>query len=95
MRNNWRIKKTTQAAVGHKYRLTDILWWTRPQDVLSEIASMLNLRSVTTSNIEWFTHRTKASKKMLENMTEEEMTKIKDEAEKYQVEGLPSEVRRK
>ena len=96
VRNNWRVKKKQpQLTHENKYRLTDILWWTRPQDVCAEIALIMNLPTVTTNTPGWFQQRLAATKNLLNKMTEEERRKLEDEAEKYRMDGLPLDVQRK
>lgn len=88
-------RKTHQIALGHKYRLTDVLWWTRQKDVLAEIAKILNLPTVDTNTPGWLQHRLPASKNILDAMTAEVKRKFEEEAENYRFEGLPSDVQRK
>jgi hypothetical protein len=75
--------------------LTDILWWTRQDEVFEEIANLMGLESANTNTIGWFPLRTKASKNILDRMTEEERGMLETEAERLQKEGLPPDVQRK
>lgn len=43
----------------------------------------------------WLKHRLPASKNIIDRMTEEEKSVLEEEAEKFRVEGLPSDVQRK
>ena len=79
---------------GCRYRLTDILWWTWQGDVFKEIASILHLDSADTNTPGWFQLWTKASKNILDAMSEEDRNSLENEAERMQWEGLPSEVQR-
>lgn len=78
-----------------RYRLTDILWWTREEEVFKEIASMLEIESANTFTPGWFQLRTKACKNILNEMNEEERKELEDEADRMQREGLPHEVQRR
>jgi hypothetical protein len=80
---------------GKQYRLADILWWTRQEDVFEEIASIMNLDSADTNTPGWFQHRTKASKNIINRMSDEEKKKMKDEVDKMRENGLPPDVQRK
>jgi hypothetical protein len=88
-------RKATQITLGHKYRLTDVLWWTRQKDVLAEIAKLKKLPTVDTNTPGWLQHRLPASKNILDAMTAEEKRKFEQEAENHRIEGLPSDVQRK
>lgn len=94
LRNVWRVKKNSAPKSLSRYRLTDVLWWTRKERVFEEIASLLNLESANTSTPGWFTLRTKAAKNILEAMTEEERKILDMETDRMQKEGLPEEVQR-
>jgi hypothetical protein len=78
-----------------QYRLTDVLWWTRQADVLNEIASIMDVESVTTSTEGWFKHRTTASKNIIDKMTEAERAKLQEEERFLSMKGLPEHVQRK
>lgn len=91
----WRTKKKPLLAHGNQYRLTDILWWTRQDDVFDEIASILKLDSADTNTEGWFQQRTKASKNIINRMTDEEKKKLEDEVDKMRGKGLPPDVQRK
>jgi hypothetical protein len=80
---------------GIRYRLTDILWWTRQEDVFEEIASILHIDSANTFTTGWFQLRTKASKNILNGMSDEERNALEIEADKMQKEGLPPDVQRR
>ncbi|KAF8802326.1 hypothetical protein BYT27DRAFT_7112582 [Phlegmacium glaucopus] len=95
LRNVWRSHKKPVLIEGIKYRLTDILWWTREQDVFAEIASIMELPSANTHTPGWFPNRTIASKNVIDAMSHEEREKLDQEAERIRVEGLPVERQRK
>jgi hypothetical protein len=63
--------------------------------VFNEIASILNIDTASTSTPGWFTLRTKASKNLLESMTEEERKSLEKDADRMQREGLPEDVQRR
>jgi hypothetical protein len=95
LRNVWRVRRNRQMKPGSRYRLTDILWWTRQTDVFNEIANILNIDSADTNTPGWFQLRTKASKNILDKMTEDERKILEDDAQRMQKEGLPPDVQRK
>jgi hypothetical protein len=95
LRNVWRTQKKGPLTAKNKYKLTDVLWWTREADVLDEIASIMNMETVTTNTIGWFQHRTKASKNIIDRMTNTEKLKLQAEADRMAAEGLPERIQRK
>lgn len=80
---------------GQKYRLGDVLWWTRQKDVFAEIAAMMDLPSADSNTPGWFTRRRTAEKNILDRMTEEEKHNLRGEAEGLAREGLPKDIQRK
>jgi len=78
-----------------KYRLTDILWQTRQGDVWAEIAAKLNMELANTQTLGWFEMRMTTMKNILNKMTEEEKSKLQEEADRMAKEGLPAEIQRK
>lgn len=95
LRNVWRIRKTPVGKPGGRYRLTDILWWTKQKDVFQEIASILGLDNADTKTPGWFQLRTKASKNIINSMTQEDRNNLENEADRMQKEGLPQDVQRR
>jgi hypothetical protein len=95
LRNVWRVKKTPVGTPGCRYRLTDILWWTRQDEVFRKIASLLDIESATTSTPGWFQLRTKASKEIILSMSDDERKVLENEADRMEKEGLPEEVQRR
>lgn len=91
----WRIKKRSSQQPGHRIRLTDVLWWTRPNDIFVEIASILGIEAADTRTPGWFALRTKASKNILSRMSDDDRNALENEAERILKEGYPSEVQRK
>jgi len=63
--------------------------------VFREIASLMQIDSADTNTPGWFQLRTKASKNILDAMTDDERREIEAEAEQMQSEGLPRDVQRK
>ncbi|KAF8801933.1 hypothetical protein BYT27DRAFT_7113986 [Phlegmacium glaucopus] len=92
LRNVWRPTKKFALTKGNRYRLTDVLWWTRQASVFKEIASIMNLDSADTNTPGWFPYRTIAAKNLLDNMTDVERAKLIDEAGKLVSEGLPADL---
>ena len=80
---------------GQKYRLNDVLWWTRQKDVFTEIAPMKGLDSADSNTPGWFTLRRTAEKNILDAMTEVEKEILRKEAERLAGEGLPKDIQRK
>lgn len=95
VRNVWRVRKTPVVRPGSRYCLTDILWWTQQEKVFKEIASILGLDTANTQTPGWFQLRTKASKTILNSMTEEDRNNLENEADRMQKEGLPQDVQRR
>jgi len=75
--------------------LTDILWQTRQGDVWAEIAALLNMESANTQTPGWFEMRMTAMKNILNKMTEDEKSKLQEEADRMAKEGLLAEIQRK
>jgi hypothetical protein len=74
-----------------QYKLTDVLWWKHNDEVLEEIARLMDLDHVTTTTPGWFQHRTSAAKNILNNMTDAQKKKLRDEAEEIADKGLSFE----
>jgi hypothetical protein len=72
-----------------------VLWWTKPKEVLNEIATVLGLEYADTNTPGWFNYRTTAIKNILTHMSEARKNKLKAEAETFAERGLPEEVQRK
>ena len=77
LRNFWHTKKQVALKSGW-YQLTDILWYTQKESVLSEIASIMGLNSADTNTLKWFEHRTRASKNVIDAMSEEERKTLEE-----------------
>jgi hypothetical protein len=95
LRNVWRIRRDSTPKSGSRYRLTDFLWWTRQEDVFNEMALLLNIETANTHTPGWFQLRTKASKNILNGMTDEERSAFQDEADRMQREGLTPDIQRR
>ena len=80
---------------GSRYRLTDVLWWTRPKDVFKEIATILGLDTADTKTPGWFQLCTKASKNIINSMTNEDRNKLENVADQLQKDGFPEELQRR
>jgi hypothetical protein len=63
--------------------------------VFEEIAVILNIDNANTSTPGWFQLRTKASKNILDSMSEDERIAIENEADRMHKEGLPQDVQRR
>jgi hypothetical protein len=88
------VKKKREPKLGTRYRLTDILWWTRQDEVFQEIALMMNIEIADMKTPGWFQLRTKASKNILNKMSAEALKILEDEADQMEKEGLPPDVQR-
>ncbi|KAF8811080.1 hypothetical protein BYT27DRAFT_7253210 [Phlegmacium glaucopus] len=95
LRNVWRAKKKPKLKQGDKYRLTDVLWWTREKDVLVEVALLMNLPTATTTTPGWLGFRLPASKNIIDAMTVQDKRVLEEVAEKMRIEGLPDDLQRK
>jgi hypothetical protein len=73
----------------------DVLWHTKEDDVLKEVASLMGLSEADTYTPGWLRYRTQASKKILDNMPEADMNELQEQAEKIAVEGFSEEKKRK
>jgi hypothetical protein len=76
-------------------RLQEVLWWFNKEKVLTEIAEIIGVDSVTEDNPEWFQHRTKATKNILDNMTDAEMKDLRMKADEIVEKGMPEDLKRK
>jgi hypothetical protein len=95
LRNVWRVRRKPVQDSGNRYRLTDLLWWTRQEDVFQEIAFILKLDTANTSTPGWFQLRTRASKNILDRMSVEQRNILEDEADRMKKDGLPPDVQRR
>ena len=73
----------------------DVLWWTRLKDVFKEIATILGLDTADTKTPGWFQLRTKASKNIINSMTNEDRNKLENVADQLQKDGFPEELQRR
>jgi hypothetical protein len=78
-----------------RHRLVDLLWWLQREDVMKEIATSLGEDSINTKSPEWFTLRTKASKNMVDRMTDAEKAELRKKGEEMARKGKPKEIQRK
>lgn len=62
---------------------------------MNEIASIMKLDHVDTNTPGWFTYRTKASKNLLDKMSENEKNKLRQVAKEFSEKGFPEELQRK
>jgi hypothetical protein len=65
------------------------------EDVLKEIALIMEVESVDTTTQGWFPHRTTAAKNLIDKMTEAERGLLREKGDKMGSEGLPESVQRK
>jgi hypothetical protein len=91
----WRSKKGIPLKQLSRYRLTDVLWWTRRREIFEEIANIMGLESANTFTPGWFSHRNTAAKNIMEKMTEADKKLLRDKGDKMATEGMPDEIRRK
>lgn len=80
---------------GARHRLTDVLWWTRQDDVFATIATLMGLEKADTATPGWFKFRLPASKIILDAMTESEKVILMADVDKMGKVGLPVEIQRK
>jgi hypothetical protein len=81
--------------IGKRYHLQDVLWWTRPDEVLLEIAKIMDIDSANTQTPKWFQYRTRAAKNILNDMSNRAKNQLRDEADKMSAQGLPVDLQRK
>jgi hypothetical protein len=95
LRNTWRGEKRLSKMTLKKYRMHDLLWWLKKDDVLKEISTLTGIENITTKNPKWFTHRMEASRNILDMMSQSEKEEIRRMGEIFAKEGLPEEIKRK
>jgi hypothetical protein len=80
---------------SHKMKKTEVLWKTRPHEVLAEIAKLLGTDSATTNTPGWFSERMPAMGNILARMTMSEKEELDREGERLQREGNTEEDKRR
>jgi hypothetical protein len=78
-----------------EYRLGDLLWWLRKDDVMAEISELMGNDSVNTNTPGWFQLRTVAAKNILGRMTEAEKKDLRKKGEEIAKKGMPEHLKRK
>jgi hypothetical protein len=75
--NNWRMGQGVARKTNNfRPKRTEIVWRTRQEDVMDEIAKILNVEEATTQTPGWFTVRTAAIKNVIAKMTPEELREL-------------------
>jgi hypothetical protein len=94
--NNWRMERGV-ARKSNKFRprRADVIWHTRPQDVMKEIGRILNVAEVTTATPGWFPARTPAIKSMIEKMSVGELAALDEEVRIMSRKGYDEKVQRR
>jgi len=95
LRNTWRQKKPIPLAKGKQYRLGDILWWLKPNDVLNEISNIMGMDNVDTHTPGWFKFRMAATQNILNTMTENDKDWLRMKGEELAKNGVPEQMKRK
>jgi len=96
MQNNWRSPKPSKTqSAGLITKRSDLLWLTRKDEVLVEIARLLGVESADTTTQNWFEKRMVAIGNILESMTEEEKAELDEEGAKIAQRGYSEEQRRR
>lgn len=95
VRNTWRKDKQHAVSKTKQYRLGDVLWWDKPEDVLMEIGRIKEMDEVNTNTPGWFELRTAATKNILSKMTDAEKEKLRRSGEEMTEKGLPENVKRR
>ena len=93
--NNWRSKQTSTYTPGFTVKRSDILWWTRQEEVFDQIAEDMGLESANTSTPGWFPLRLPACKKIVDRMTESELADLDKEVENMRKKGVPPDIQQK
>lgn len=91
IQRNWRLTGGPKAGKKAVVKPIELLWATRENDVLAEIAVMMGLPAVTTATPGWFPYRLPACKSILDKMTEDQRAELDREAEKVREHGWPKE----
>lgn len=97
VRNTWRLPKsaTSVPKIQIHVKLTDALWLTREEDVLAEIATLLNVSKATTKTDGWFGARMTAMGNIIQRMSPEEKAALEKERERLAQEGYQEDIKRK
>jgi hypothetical protein len=95
IRNTWRPVNNREKTKEKQYKITDILWWERKEEIMNEIANLMGMDSVDTNTKGWFQHRMAASQNVLKKMTDEEQKQLRKKGEEMQEGGMPEELKRK
>jgi hypothetical protein len=95
IRNTWRGEKRLGAGRNKVLRLPEVLWHFHKDDVMKEIAKIMEVDEVGTDYPEWFKYRTAASKNIIDNMSESDKDGLRKKREEMAEKGLPEEVQRR
>ena len=95
LRNTWRPPKKPNSMDHKNLKMTDYLWHTKREEVLNEIAVLMGLEHVDTNTPGWFAFRTRATKRIIEGMTEVEKSKLRGEVDDMARKGFPKELQQK
>ena len=72
-----------------------MLWWIRQEEVMEEVAKLMDIDSANTNTPGWFPYRTTAARNILNKMSDAEknilLKKVDDMAEN----GFPEDVQRR
>ena len=80
---------------GKKYRLTDVVWWIMQDEVMEEVAKLMDIDSANTSTPGWFPFRTTAAKNLLKKMSDAEKNQLLKKVEDMAENGFPKDVQRR
>lgn len=96
MQNNWRSPQKSKAkSVNFKVKRNEVIWNERQDEVLAEIASLLDLESADTHTPGWFEKRMKAIRNIQDRMTGKEKLELEAEVARLSKEGYPEDRKRR
>ncbi|KAM6489951.1 hypothetical protein JOM56_014530 [Amanita muscaria] len=94
--NNWRMwQPLAKKSNNFTVKKSEVLWNLHQEDVLKEIAHLLDLEEVTTSTPGWFPLRLPAIANILERLSPGEQAQLDADVERINKEGYPDDVKRR
>ena len=76
-------------------KCTEVIWHTRWQDIMDEIANILGMEEVTTETQGWFASRTPAIKNIINRMTGDELSALDIQVEEIALHGYDEILQRR
>ena len=94
IRNTWRPNNTANSK-EKQYKITDLLWWERKEEIMDEISNSMGRESADTKTKGWFQLRMAASQNIRNKMTNEDILKLHRKGQEMREVGLQEELQRK